>query len=93
MDFSVIHDNLGYLLDHLSAEDLTRLLEAIRILEEILGAKATLRFEPRQPGDPLRTSADCSRIRDGLGFAPATDIRQGLAAEAGWALGLYAGKG
>jgi UDP-glucose 4-epimerase len=67
-------------------------LEAIRILEEALGVKATLRFEARQPGDPLRTRADASRIRADLGFAPATDIRQGLAAEAAWARGLYARK-
>jgi UDP-glucose 4-epimerase len=64
-------------------------LEAIRILEEALGVKGTLRFEPRQPGDPLRTRADATRIRAELGFAPATDIRVGLAAEAGWARGLY----
>jgi len=68
-------------------------LEAIRILEETLGVKATLRFEPLQPGDPLRTRADTSRIRTDLGFAPSVDIWQGLAAEAGWARGLYARKG
>jgi nucleoside-diphosphate-sugar epimerase len=67
-------------------------LEAIGILEETLGVKATLRFEPRQPGDPLRTRADASRIRTDLGFAPGVDIRQGLSAEAGWARGLYARK-
>ena len=67
-------------------------LEAIGILEETLGVKATLRFEPRQPGDPLRTRADTSRIRTDLGFTPAVDIRQGLSAEAGWARGLYARK-
>ncbi|MGH7730175.1 MAG: NAD-dependent epimerase/dehydratase family protein [Candidatus Eiseniibacteriota bacterium] len=68
-------------------------LEAIRILEETLGVKATLRFEPRQPGDPLRTCADASRIRADLGFTPAVEIRQGLGAEAAWARDLYAGKG
>ena len=64
--------------------------EAIAILEEALGVKATLRFEPRPPGDPLRTRADATRIRADLGFAPATDIRVGLAAEAEWARALYA---
>jgi len=68
-------------------------LEAIGILEEALGVKAALRFEPRQAGDPLRTRADASRLRADLGFAPAVDIREGLAAEAGWARGLYARKG
>ncbi len=68
-------------------------LEAIAILEETLGVKATLRFEPRQPGDPLRTRADASRIRADFGFVPAVDIRQGLVAEAEWARGLYERKG
>jgi len=65
-------------------------LEAIAILEAALGAKARLRFEPRPPGDPLRTRADAARIREGLGFAPETPIGQGLAAEAAWARELYA---
>ncbi|MBI1798712.1 MAG: NAD-dependent epimerase/dehydratase family protein [Candidatus Eisenbacteria bacterium] len=65
-------------------------LEAIRILERALGAKAELRFEPRPPGDPLRTRADAARIERDLGFRPATPIARGLEAEAEWARGLYA---
>ena len=64
-------------------------LEAIAILERTLGVKAQVRFEPRPPGDPLRTRADAARIRADLGFAPAVTIEQGLAAEAEWARGLY----
>ena len=66
-------------------------LEAIRILEGELGVPARVRFEPRALGDPLRTRADASRIRADLGFVPSTPIAQGLAAEAKWARGLYAG--
>jgi nucleoside-diphosphate-sugar epimerase len=65
--------------------------EAIAILERALGAKAKIRFEPRPPGDPLKTRADATRIRADLGFAPATPIEKGLAAEAAWARDLYAG--
>lgn len=65
--------------------------EAIAILERALGVKAALRFEPRPPGDPLRTRADATRLRAELGFVPATGIEQGLAAQAEWARGLYAG--
>jgi UDP-glucose 4-epimerase len=68
-------------------------MESVRILEETLGVKATLKLEPRQPGDPLCTRADASRIRADLGFAPAVDIRQGLAIEAAWARDVYARKG
>jgi UDP-glucose 4-epimerase len=65
-------------------------LEAIGILERTLGVKADVRLAARPPGDPLRTRADATRIRADLGFAPATGIEQGLAAEAEWARGLYA---
>ena len=64
-------------------------LEAIAILESCLGVKADVRFEPRPPGDPLRTRADAGRIREALGFAPSTPIAQGLAAEAEWARQLH----
>jgi UDP-glucose 4-epimerase len=67
-------------------------LQAIRILERALGVTADVRLEPRPPGDPLRTRADAARIRADLGFAPATRIEDGLAAEAEWARGLYAGR-
>ncbi len=66
-------------------------LEAIAVLERELGARARVRFEPRPPGDPLRTRADAARIRADLGFAPSTPVATGLAAEAAWARGLYAG--
>jgi UDP-glucose 4-epimerase len=65
------------------------LLEAIRILQEALGVKATLEFRPLPPGDPLRTRADATRIQADLGLVPSTPIERGLAAEALWARGLY----
>jgi nucleoside-diphosphate-sugar epimerase len=65
------------------------LLEAIGILERALGVKARLRFEPRPPGDPLRTRADASRLSADLGFTPGIGIETGLAAQAEWAQGLY----
>ena len=63
--------------------------EAVELLERRLGVKAQVRFEPRPPGDPLRTRADATRLRAALGVVPATRIEQGLAAEAEWALTLY----
>lgn len=65
-------------------------LEAIRILEQALGARAELRFEPRPPGDPLRTRADATRLRADLGYVPQVGIEAGLAEEARWARERYA---
>jgi len=66
-------------------------LEAIRILSDALGARPNLQFEPRPPGDPLRTRADATRLQQDLDFAPRTGIQEGLEREAEWARGLYAG--
>jgi UDP-glucose 4-epimerase len=66
-------------------------LEAIAILEKALGVKALLQFEPRPPGDPLRTRADATRLLRDLDFVPGVPIEQGLAEEAGWARRLYSG--
>jgi len=66
-------------------------LEAIGHLEGALGVKARLRFEPRPPGDPLRTRADASRLGADLDYATRVGIADGLAAEAAWARGLYGG--
>jgi UDP-glucose 4-epimerase len=66
-------------------------LEAVAILERALGVKAKLRFEPRPPGDPLRTRADAARLRADLDYATRVGIEEGLAAEARWAKSLYAG--
>jgi UDP-glucose 4-epimerase len=65
-------------------------LEALHILERVLDRPARIEFQPRPPGDPLRTRADASRIQADLGFAPTTPIEVGLRAEAEWARGLYA---
>lgn len=65
-------------------------LEAIAILEKALGVKADVRFEPRPPGDPMRTRADASRLKRDLGFVPSVPIQSGLEAEAAWAQKLYA---
>ena len=64
-------------------------LEAVAILERALGVKARLRFEPRPPGDPLRTRADATRLQADLGYATRVGIEEGLAAEAKWAQTLY----
>lgn len=66
-------------------------LQAVEILSRALGVKAKLRFEPRPPGDPLRTRADATRLQRDLDYATQVGIEDGLAAEAAWAKTLYGG--
>jgi UDP-glucose 4-epimerase len=67
-------------------------LETIAILEKALGVKARLKFEPRPPGDPLRTRADATRLKQDLDYTTRVGIEEGLHAEAKWAQGLYGSK-
>ena len=70
--------------------DEIELRDAIAILGLALDAKPEIRFEPRPPGDPLRTCADATRLEADLEFRPRVGIEHGLAAQAAWARELIA---
>ena len=55
-----------------------KLTEFIAILEETLGKKAEIRFEPMQPGDVPASYAEIEASQRNLGFEPATPIREGI---------------
>ena len=58
--------------------------EVLQIVERIAGRRLDIRREPAQKGDMRDTYADTSRARAELGFAPATSLADGLAAEYRW---------
>jgi UDP-glucuronate 4-epimerase len=60
------------------------MLETIALLEEVSGRSLAVRRTGVARGDMLRTSADVSRIREQLGWAPQTSLRDGLQAEWSW---------
>lgn len=66
------------------------MLEMIAILEELAGRALDVRSHPAVPGDQRRTKADTSLIRSELGWQPTTALREGLAAQWGWAAGRVA---
>ena len=57
------------------SEPLMRLIE---VLEQSLGSKAEINFEPMQPGDVKETYADITAIQKDLGFEPTTPIDVGV---------------
>ena len=59
--------------------------ESIALLEQISGRTLDVVREQAVPGDQPRTSADTTRIRTELGWAPAVSLEQGLAAQWEWA--------
>ncbi|WP_312547819.1 NAD-dependent epimerase/dehydratase family protein [Massilia sp.] len=61
-----------------------RVLDFIAALEQAVGVKARIRFLPMQPGDVPMTCADTGKLRDWVGFAPATPLQEGLRQFRAW---------
>ena len=62
----------------------TPLMEYIAALEEALGIVAEKNMMPMQPGDVPATSADTTELRHWVGFAPNTDVRDGVKKFVDW---------
>ncbi len=62
------------------------LLQTLQLIGDLVGRALDIRFEGFAPGDVRHTGADLSRARNLLGFAPATSLSDGLAAEITWLL-------
>ncbi|KQN04399.1 protein CapI [Sphingobium sp. Leaf26] len=54
------------------------LMHLIAVLEDAIGRKAQIDFQPMQPGDVHATYADISAISQDIGFAPTTGIDSGV---------------
>ena len=54
------------------------LMHLIAVLEEAIGIKAQIDFQPIQPGDVHATFADISAIAGDIGFAPSVGIESGV---------------
>ncbi len=60
------------------------LMRFIGLIEETLGRKAEIIFEPMQPGDVKETFADIDAIRRDFGFEPSTSIDEGVPQFVAW---------
>jgi len=60
------------------------LMKFIGVLEEAIGRKAEIRFEPMQPGDVQATYADVEALARDTGFTPSTPIEVGLPRFVDW---------
>ena len=71
----------------------TPLMDYIGALEDALGMTAEKNMMPMQPGDVPATSADTSELREWVGFAPNTDVRDGVQRFVDWYIGYYGRNG
>ena len=69
----------------------TPLMDYIGALEEALGITAKKNMMPMQPGDVPATSADTAELFKWVGFAPDTDVRDGVKRFVEWYL-AYQGR-
>ena len=61
----------------------------VRMIEELLGKKATVELLPPQPGDMLETCADLTRVQEAIKFAPKIPLEEGLKRFVEWFRGYY----
>ncbi len=61
-----------------------KLIEAIRIIEEISGKKADLKYKEPQRGDAKHTYADVSKAKRDFAYSPRVNIYEGLKRHYEW---------
>jgi UDP-glucuronate 4-epimerase len=83
---------LGYEIINLARGQPVRLLEFIRLLEQLSGRKANLIPAPAQDSDALATTADISKARRLLDYAPRVSLSEGAERLWRWYTGLLAGE-
>lgn len=81
---AVDYDASQFEVINLGGESPTRLIELVEVIAETLGVEPEIEWLPNQPGDVPVTYADVTKARELLGYAPATDIRQGIARFVEW---------
>ncbi len=77
-------DGLRHRLYNLGNHRSEPLMRFINIIEEAIGKKAQIDFQPMQPGDVQATYADIEASRRDLGFEPATPIDVGIPKFVAW---------
>lgn len=60
------------------------LMSYIEAIEDALGMDAAKNFLPMQPGDVRATAADTSALKEWVGFAPQTAVRDGVRRFVNW---------
>ena len=58
--------------------------DTIRIIEDVTGKQAKIKYIEKQKGDVRHTGADISRAGKLLGYKPAYDLNKGIANEVDW---------
>jgi len=77
---------LGFEIINLGSDRPVKLNYVIRLIEEYLGKKAKIEFQPRHPADVLATWADISKAKKLLAWQPLVSIEKGIQNTVAWYL-------
>ena len=93
-DFTYVHDiadgtiralkPLGFEIINLGSDQPVKLIDTIRLSEEMLGKKAVLDFKARHPADVMATWADVGKAGKLLRWKASYNFEKGLAAVVDW---------
>ena len=75
---------LGFEVINLGGHESVKLIELIRLLEEIVGQKADIQHQPLNPADMLANWANVEKAGRLLGWEPRVSLRQGLEQTVAW---------
>ncbi len=75
---SAIDKNYSNEIFNLGNNKNEKLMDLVHILEEQIGIKAKINFEPIKPGDVVETHADIDYSISKLGYCPNIDISEGI---------------
>jgi UDP-glucuronate 4-epimerase len=75
---------LGYEVINLGTDEPVVLMDAIRLIERLVGKEAHLEFRPRHPADMLATWADIGKARRLLDWRPRVGFVEGLQRQVDW---------
>lgn len=62
----------------------TSINDLLKLLTDVVGSNASVRYEPARRGEVRDTWCDVGRAKRTFGFEPRTDLRAGLAATLAW---------
>ena len=76
--------NYEYEILNLGRGEPQELMTFIRTIEDAVGKKAVLKYEPMAKGDVLTTYADVSKARRMLGYEPKVSLKEGIGKFVEW---------
>ncbi len=77
-------DNANFEIFNIGNTHTVSLLELVHIIEDLVGNKADIEFQPEQQGDVPYTWSNIEKSTRLLGYEPSTDIRDGIAQFIQW---------